>query len=90
MEMGCNSQSGSLGEESTCNAGDCLQHRRPRFSPWVRKISWRRKWQSTPIFLPGKPHGRGAWWVPIHGVTEVGHDFTTKLQPHMEMGAQLP
>ena len=21
-------------------------------------ISWKRKWQSTPVFLPGKPHGR--------------------------------
>ena len=21
-------------------------------------ISWRRKWQPTPVFLPGKPHGR--------------------------------
>ena len=22
------------------------------------KISWRRKWQSTPVFLPGKSHGQ--------------------------------
>ena len=26
--------------------------------PWVRKIPWRRKWQPTPVFLPGKPHGQ--------------------------------
>jgi len=26
------------------------------FDPWVRKISWRRKWHSTPIFLPGESH----------------------------------
>ena len=26
---------------------------RPKFSPWVRKIPWKRKWQLTPIFLPG-------------------------------------
>ena len=25
-----------------------------RFDLWVRKISWRRKWQLTPVFLPGK------------------------------------
>ena len=31
---------------------------RPGFNPWVRKISWRRKWQPTPIFLPGKSHGQ--------------------------------
>ena len=28
------------------------------FDPWVRKISWRRKWQGTPVFLPGKYHGQ--------------------------------
>ena len=27
------------------------------FDPWVRKIPWRRKWQPTPVFLPGKSHG---------------------------------
>ena len=26
------------------------------FSPWVRKIPWRRKWQPTPVFLPGESH----------------------------------
>ena len=35
----------------------CLQCGRPRFSPWVGKISWRRKWQPTPVFLLGKSHG---------------------------------
>ena len=25
---------------------------------WVGKIPWRRKWQPTPVFLPGKSHGR--------------------------------
>ena len=30
------------------------------FNPWVRKILWRRKWQSTPLFLPGESH---AGWV---------------------------
>ena len=24
---------------------------------WVEKILWRRKWQPTPVFLPGKFHG---------------------------------
>ena len=36
----------------------CLQCGRPRFNPWVGKIPWRRKWQSTPILLPGKSHGQ--------------------------------
>ena len=36
----------------------CLQCRRPGFDPWVRKIPWRRKWQPTPVHLPGKSHGQ--------------------------------
>ena len=40
------------GKESTCQ---CL---RSGFSLWVRKIPWRRKWQPTPVFLPGKSHGQ--------------------------------
>ena len=36
----------------------CLQCRRPGFNPWVGKIPWRRKWHPTPVFLPGKFHGR--------------------------------
>ena len=34
-----------------------LQCRRPGFDPWVGKIPWRRKWQPTPVFLPGNSHG---------------------------------
>ena len=40
------------GKESTC------QCRRHRFDPWVGKIPWRRKWQPTPVFLPGESHGQ--------------------------------
>ena len=36
------------------NAGDM----RPGFDPWVRKAPWRREWQPTPVFLPGKLHGQ--------------------------------
>ena len=36
----------------------CLQCRRPGFNPWVRKISLRREWLSTPAFLPGESHGQ--------------------------------
>ena len=28
------------------------------FDPWVGKISWRRAWQPTPVFLPGESHGQ--------------------------------
>ena len=36
----------------------CLQWRRCRFHPWIRKIPRRKKWQLTPLFLPGKSHGQ--------------------------------
>ena len=36
----------------------CLQCGRPRFDPWIGKMLWRRKWQPTPVFLPGKSHGQ--------------------------------
>ena len=34
------------------NTGDA------RDNPRVRKIPWSRKWQPTPVFLPGKFHGQ--------------------------------
>ena len=34
------------------------QCRRWRFDPWVRKIPQKRKWQPTPVFLPGKSQGQ--------------------------------
>ena len=46
---------GSDGKESACQ---CRKHKRWRFNPWVRKIPWRREWQPTPVFLPGKSHGQ--------------------------------
>ena len=37
---------------------NACQCKRCRFDLWVRKIPWRRKWQPTPVFLPGKSHGQ--------------------------------
>ena len=49
----------------------CLQCGRPGFNPWVWEISWRRKWQSTPVVLPGKSHGpRSLEGYTVHGVTK--------------------
>ena len=36
----------------------CKRHKRHGFDPWFRKIPWKRKWQPTPVFLPGKFHGQ--------------------------------
>ena len=56
------------GKEASCQ---CRRHRRRRFDPWVRKIPWSRKWQSTPVFLPGKFHGqRSLVGYTVHAVTE--------------------
>ena len=35
-----------------------FQCRKCVFNPRVRKIPWRKKWQPTPVFLPGKSHGQ--------------------------------
>ena len=33
-------------------------------------MHWRRKWQPTPVFLPGESQGWGAWWAAIYGVAQ--------------------
>ena len=46
-------QKGSLiavGEELACSAGN--------LGSWVGKSPWKRKWQPSPIFLPGESHGQ--------------------------------
>ena len=56
------------------NAGDC------RFNPCVEKIPWRRKWQPTPAFLPGKSQGQKslAGMESQKSWTQIGN-YTTKL-----------
>ena len=60
--------------------GVCWQCRRPGFNPWVGKISWRRKWQPTPVLLPGKFHG----WRSLVGYSPWGrrveHNWVTSLR----------
>ena len=45
---------GAIGKESACQ---CRRHKRRGFDLWVRKTPWSRKWQPTPVFLPGESHG---------------------------------
>ena len=33
-------------------------------------MNWRRKWQPTPVFLPGESQGRRAWWAAVYGVAQ--------------------
>ena len=42
-------------KESTCQ---CRRFRSHGFILWLEKIPWRRKWQPTPMFLPGKFQGQ--------------------------------
>ena len=43
------------GKEPACQ---CRRHKRCGFNPWVRKIPWSRRWQPTPVSLPGESHGQ--------------------------------
>ena len=45
-----------------------LQCRRPRFSPWLRKIPWRRKWNPLQYSCLENPTNRGGWRVTVHGI----------------------
>ena len=63
---------GSDGKAPAYNVGDQGSY------PWVRKISWRSKWQPTPVFLPGKSHG----WRSLVGPSPWGRkesDMTERL-----------
>ena len=41
------------------------------WNKWMSSIEWRRKWQPTPVFLPGKSHGqRSLALVGVHGEEE--------------------
>ena len=54
-----------------------LPRRWPRFNPWVGKISWRRKWLPTPVFLPGEFHGQKSLAGYSQRVKRVGHHWMT-------------
>ena len=68
---------GLSGNKSTC------QCKRRGFNPWVGKIPWQRKWQPTPVFLPGEFHGQRS---PVGSMgSPWGHkesDLTERLLLH--------
>ena len=51
---------------------------RPGFNPGVGKIPWRRKWQPTPLFLPGEFQGQRSLAAAVHGVAK-SWDTTERL-----------
>ena len=63
------------GKGSACQ---CRRRKSCRFNSWVGKISWSRKWQPAPVFLPGKflwMEEPGRLW-PM-GLQRVGHNWVT-------------
>ena len=59
------------GRESAC------QCRRRWFVPGVRKTPWSRKWQPTPVFLPGESHGQRS----LAGYSPWGHRESDTTDP---------
>ena len=43
---------------------------------WVQSLGWRRKWKTSPQFLPGKSHGQRSLVSP-GGCKRVEHDLVT-------------
>ena len=78
-----------------------LQCGRPGFYPWIGKIPWRRKWQSTPGLLPGKSHvqrslvGYSPWGCKESDTTERLHSTPLHIQdsagedPSESLGQQV-
>ena len=55
------------GKESTCQF---RRHKRHGFDLWVRKMLWKRKWQSLQYFCLENSMGREAWRATVHGAAK--------------------
>ena len=67
------------GKESACQ---CRRH--SFFHLQVGKIPQKKKWQPTPVFLPGKSHGQRSLWAIVHGVAKES-DMTWRLNNNKKM-----
>ena len=57
------------------HACQCRRHKRHGFNPWVGKIPCRKKWQPTPVFLPGEsPWTEEPGELQSMGLKRVRHD----------------
>ena len=62
------------GKEPTCQ---CRRHKRLRSYSWVMKIPWRRKWQPTPVLLPGEfPWTEKPGRLQSIGLQRIRHDWS--------------
>ena len=56
------------------------------FRVLVWSPSWRRKWQPTPVLLPGESHGqREPGGLQSVGLQRVGHDWATFTSRHIDL-----
>ena len=66
------------------------RHKRCGLHPWIRKIPWKRKWQPTPIFLPGKFHeqrslvGYSPWGCKELGTVEYSAQKLNKQDDNIQ------
>ena len=75
---------GKGGTDNACQSGRC------GFDPWVGMIPWRRKWQPTPVLLPGKSRGqRSLLGYSPWGHRRVGHHLVMKQQQQCSPRAHL-
>ena len=58
---------GSVSKDSACIAD-------LGFHPWVGRIPWRKKWQTIPVFSPGKYHGQRSLVGYGRGIAGVRHE----------------
>ena len=57
---------------------------------WVRKISWRREWLPTPVFLPGESHGqRSLVGYSPWGCKELDMTGSNSFFPNVRKGVSL-
>ena len=49
---------GFPGDGSGKESCQCRRCKRCRFNAWVGEMTWRRKWQPPPVFLPGESHAQ--------------------------------
>ena len=69
------------GSPSACRGRTC------RFSPWVARIPWSRKWHPTAVFSPGESHGQRS----LAGYSLWGHkesDMTERWVRHVKTQTQ--
>ena len=70
------------GKESSAKAGDAGDM---GFNPWVGKILWNRKWQSTAVFCLRNPIDRGDRWAAVHGVSKSPTCLSNRVHTHANL-----